>query len=49
MQLGHLAVRTDKHALAPQGIDGGLAGGTGGCVINLGAEDERNMPSCFGD
>ena len=49
MQLGHLAVRTDKHALAPQGIDGGLAGGTGGRVTNPGAEDQRNMPSRFGD
>ena len=49
MQLRHLAVHTDKHALAPQGIDRGLAGGTGGCVINPSAEDERNIPSRFGD
>ena len=46
---GHLAVRTDKHAIAPQGIDDGLAGGTGGCVINPGAEDVRNLLSRFGD
>ena len=49
MQMRHLAVRTNKHALAPQGIDDGLAGGTGGCVINPGAEDVRNLLSRFGD
>ena len=43
------SIRTDKHALAPQGIDGGHPGGTGGCTINPGAEDERSMPSRFGD
>ena len=32
-------MRTDKHALAPQGIDGGHPGG----------EDERSLPSRFGD
>ena len=42
-------MRTDKHALAPQGIDGGHPGGTGGCIINPGAVDERSMPSRFGD
>ena len=43
------SMRTDKHALAPQGIDGGHPGGTGGCIINPGAVDERSMPSRFGD
>ena len=43
------SMRTDKHALAPQGIDGGHPGGTGGCVINPGGEDERSLPSRFGD
>ena len=43
------SMRTDKHALAPQGIDGGHPGGTGGCIINPGAGDERSMPSRFGD
>ena len=43
------SMRNDKHALAPQGIDGEHPGGTGGCVINPGAEDERSMPSRFGD
>ena len=41
--------RNGKHALAPQGIDGGHPGGTGGCVINPGRDDERSMPSRFGD
>ena len=43
------SMRTDKHALAPQGIDGGHPGGTGGCIINPGAVDERSLPSRFGD
>ena len=33
-------MRTDKHALAPQGIDGGHPGGTGDCIINPGGEDD---------
>ena len=40
--------RTHRQA-RPQGIDDGLAGGTGGCVINPGAEDVRNLLSRFGD
>ena len=28
------SMRTDKHALAPQGIDGGHPGGTGDCIIH---------------
>ena len=43
------SMRTDKHALAPQGIDGGHPGGAGGCLINPGGEDERCLPSRFGD
>ena len=43
------SMRTDKHALAPHGIDGGHPGGTGGCIINPGADDECSMPSRFGD
>ena len=43
------SMRTDKHALAPQGIDGGHPGGTGDCIINPGREDERSLPSRFGD
>ncbi len=43
------SMRTDKHALAPQGIDGGHPGGTGDCIINPGRDDERSLPSRFGD
>ena len=43
------SMRTDKHALAPQGIDCGHPGGAGGCLINPGGEDERCLPSRFGD
>ena len=43
------SMRTDKHALAPQGIDGGHPGGTGDCIINPHGDDERSLPSRFGD
>ena len=43
------SMRTDKHALAPQGIDGGHPGGTGDCIINPDGDDERSLPSRFGD
>ena len=43
------SMRTDKHALASQGINGGHPGGAVGCIINSGEEYERSMPSRFGD
>lgn len=43
------SMRTDKHALAPQGIEGGQPGTTGGCIINPRSANERGMPSRFGD
>ena len=43
------SMRTDQHALAPQGIDGDHPGGTSDCIINPGGEDERSLPSRFGD
>lgn len=43
------SMRTDKHALAPQGIHRGLPGATGACVVNPGREDEQTLPSRFGD
>ena len=43
------SMRTDKHALAPQGVDRGHSGGTRRCIINPRAKDERSMPSHFGD
>jgi N-methylhydantoinase B len=43
------SMRTDKHLIEPFGIDGGVAGGKGSCVINPGAVDEKSLPSRFGD
>ena len=37
------SMRTDKHALAPQGIDGGHPASTGDCIINPGGEDEGSL------
>jgi N-methylhydantoinase B len=43
------SMRTDKHAIAPFGSDGGLAGGKGACIINPGQANEKRLPSRFGD
>ncbi len=43
------SMRTDKHLIEPFGIDRGMAGGKGSCVINPGSGDERRLPSRFGD
>ena len=43
------SMRTDKHAIAPFGIDTGLSGGKGACVVNPGSTDEKRLPSRFGD
>jgi N-methylhydantoinase B len=43
------SMRTDKHAIAPFGIDSGLAGGKGACVVNPGSSGETRLPSRFGD
>jgi N-methylhydantoinase B len=43
------SMRTDKHAIEPFGSDQGLAGGKGACIVNPGAEDEKRLPSRFGD
>ncbi len=43
------SMRTDKHAVAPFGSDQGLPGGKGACVVNPGANDEKSLPSRFGD
>jgi N-methylhydantoinase B len=42
------SMRTDKHAIAPFGIDRGLAGGKGACIVNP-ANEARRLPSRFGD
>ena len=43
------SMRTDKHAIAPFGIDSGRAGGKGDCVVNPGSSGETRLPSRFGD
>jgi N-methylhydantoinase B len=43
------STRTDKHAVAPWGSDGGADGGKGACVINPDSEKEKRLPSRFGD
>jgi N-methylhydantoinase B len=43
------SMRTDKHSVEPFGTDNGLPGGKGSCIINPGSQDERRLPSRFGD
>ena len=43
------SMRTDKHLIEPFGIDEGMAGGKGSCIINPGSEVEKRLPSRFGD
>jgi N-methylhydantoinase B len=43
------SMRTDKHAIPPFGIDRGLAGGKGACIVNPGGSDEKRLASRFGD
>jgi N-methylhydantoinase B len=43
------SMRTDKHAVAPFGIDMGLPGGNGACIVNPGSSEEKRLPSRFGD
>jgi N-methylhydantoinase B/acetone carboxylase, alpha subunit len=42
-------MRTDKHSVEPWGSDNGLAGGKGSCIIDPGTNEERKLPSRFGD
>jgi N-methylhydantoinase B len=43
------SMRTDKHLIAPVGVDEGQHGKTGACVVNPGAKEEKRLPSRFGD
>ena len=43
------SMRTDKHAIAPFGIDRGLAGGKGACIVKGEGGDAKRLPSRFGD
>jgi len=43
------SMRTDKHAIAPFGIDQGLTGGKGACIVNPASDGEKQLASRFGD
>ncbi len=43
------SLRTDKHRIEPWGHEGGRPGGKGSCIINPGAQEEKRLPSRFGD
>jgi N-methylhydantoinase B len=43
------SLRSTKHTVAPKGIDGGMDGKTGHCVLNPGTPAERPIPSRFSD
>jgi N-methylhydantoinase B len=43
------SLRSTKHTVAPKGIDGGLDGKTGYCVLNPGKPGEQVIPSRFSD
>ena len=43
------SMRTDKHAVAPFGIDAGHAGRHGACLVNFATPEEKSLPSRFGD
>ncbi len=43
------SLRTDKHRIEPWGHEGGRPGGKGICIINPGSEEEKRLPSRFGD
>ncbi|HWO42640.1 MAG TPA: hydantoinase B/oxoprolinase family protein, partial [Candidatus Eisenbacteria bacterium] len=42
------SMRTDKHAIAPWGLEPGRPGAPGACILNPGAGEKR-LPSRFGD
>jgi N-methylhydantoinase B len=43
------SMRTDKHAIAPFGIDQGRTGGKGACIINPESSEAKYLASRFGD
>ena len=43
------SLRSTKHNVAPKGIDGGLDGKTGHCVLNPGTDSARVIPSRYSD
>jgi N-methylhydantoinase B len=49
LQDARFSLRTDKHRIAPSGIAGGKEGSKGICIVNPGSEEEKDLPSRFGD
>jgi N-methylhydantoinase B len=43
------SMRTDKHLIAPEGVEGGKPGREGACIVNPGTNLEKRLPSRFGD
>ena len=43
------SMRTDKHDIEPFGSNCGRAGGKGSCIVNSGTNDDKRLPSRFGD
>jgi len=43
------SLRTDKHLIEPWGHEGGQQGSRGACIINPGTQEEKRLPSRFGD
>ena len=43
------SMRTDKHLIAPEGAEGGMPGRKGACIVNPGTNEEKQLPSRFGD
>jgi N-methylhydantoinase B len=43
------SMRTDKHSIEPFGSDHGLPGGKGACIVNPKTNDQKHLPSRFGD
>jgi N-methylhydantoinase B len=42
-------LRSTKHTVAPKGIDGGLNGKTGHCILNPNTDKARVIPSRYSD
>ena len=42
-------MRCDRHAVAPEGVQGGKQGRLGSCTINPGTEGEERLPALFAD
>ena len=43
------SIRSTKHSIPPNGVDGGKPGRAGACIINPGTNEERRMPTRYSD